>query len=143
MLTVLFILREGELKQQQNKLDESLQQFSFLSADSEDFIEPQAAKKSAANVTYNFISINEKIARDGTKFFTSDFIFQNQSIRSGGHSIGSLAIVAGAGAVLRHIRQYWPEFTALNGSFIFLFYFIHNINLSIILIHLIYLIVYL
>lgn len=107
----------GELKQQQCKLDESLQEFTFLSADSEDIIEPPVIKKSASNnVTHSYININEKIARDGTKFFTADFIFQNQSIRSGGHSIGSLAIVAGAGAVLRHIRQYWPDFTALKGK---------------------------
>lgn len=118
-----FFKTSGELKQQQSKLDESLQEFSFLSSDSEDIVELKRTKKSISNnsnnnssVTNNYININEKIARDGTKFFTSDFIFQYQSIRSGGHSIGSLAIVAGAGAVLRHIRQYWPDFTALNGS---------------------------
>lgn len=46
------------------------------------------------------IEINELIAREGTSFLTSDYIFQFASGREG-HSIGSLAIVAGAGAVLR------------------------------------------
>ena len=59
------------------------------------------------------LEITELIAREGTSLISSDFLFQFCSGREG-HSIGSLAIVAGAGAVLRHIRAFWPNLTALS-----------------------------
>lgn len=59
------------------------------------------------------LEIHELIAREGTTFLTSDYIFQVTSGREG-HSIGSLAIIAGAGAVLRFIRAEWPGLSALS-----------------------------
>lgn len=59
------------------------------------------------------LEIHELIAREGTFFLTSDYIFQVTAGREG-HSIGSLAIIAGAGAVLRYIRAEWPNLTALS-----------------------------
>ena len=59
------------------------------------------------------LEIHELIAREGTMFISSDYIFQFASGREG-HSIGSLAIIAGAGAILRFIRAEWPGLTALS-----------------------------
>jgi hypothetical protein len=61
------------------------------------------------------LDINERIAREGTDFFTSDFLFCYSSGPKG-HSMGSLAIVAGAGVMLRFIKTHWPELTALGNN---------------------------
>jgi hypothetical protein len=115
----------GELKGQVGKLEASLEEFSFLNSERDgqeiflpsgdvpmDFHVSGFGRKSNEAV---FVSINEKVARDGTRFVTSNFLFLLNSVKSGGHSIGSLAIVSGAGAILRFIRKNWPDFTALNG----------------------------
>jgi hypothetical protein len=70
------------------------------------------AEHGVASAEYG-LEITEHIAREGTGFITSDYIFQFASGKEG-HSIGSLAIIAGAGAVLRYIRARWPELTALS-----------------------------
>lgn len=56
-----------------------------------------------------------KLELEGTKFITSDFIFLLPDAYEG-QSIASLAIIAGAGTVIRHIRNYWPDFTSLGVS---------------------------
>jgi hypothetical protein len=61
------------------------------------------------------LDINERIAREGTEFLTSDFLF-SYCCGPKGHSIGSLAIVSGCGAVLRFIKSYWPTFSILGGN---------------------------
>jgi len=66
----------------------------------------------AQNCKYDW---EEHIARDGSTFVTSDFLFCVID-QYDGHSIGSLALVAGAGAVLRYIRNTWPSITALGGG---------------------------
>jgi hypothetical protein len=57
--------------------------------------------------------LNEILAREGTYLIDADFVFLFTSGKEG-HSLGSLAIVAGAGAVLRFIRCNWPGLTALS-----------------------------
>jgi hypothetical protein len=69
--------------------------------------------ENAASTPDAGVEISEHIAREGTGFITSDYVFQFASGREG-HSIGSLAIIAGAGAVLRFIRSEWPDLTALS-----------------------------
>ena len=73
-----------------NSVERSLAQGVFSLLDSE----------SSTSATEGGVEINEIIAREGTGFITADYLFQFTSGREG-HSIGSLAIVAGAGAVLR------------------------------------------
>lgn len=118
---------QGELKQQLASLESSMKEFSFLVSDTDGELDivvsdgkavaiSPSSLKGSSNHNSNIMSINEKIARDGTRFITSDFIFHYSSVRMAGQSIGSLAIASGAGAVLRFIRNNWPDFTALNGS---------------------------
>lgn len=66
----------------------------------------------AQNCKYDW---EDHLARDGSTFVTSDFLFCAVD-QYDGHSIGSLALVAGAGAVLRYIRRSWPDITALGGD---------------------------
>jgi hypothetical protein len=61
------------------------------------------------------LDINERIAREGTDWLTSNFLF-SYCCGPRGQSIGSLAIIAGAGAVLRYIKTFWPSFTILGGN---------------------------
>eukprot|EP00981_Chlorochromonas_danica_P013677 scaffold6634_cov229-Ochromonas_danica.AAC.21 len=84
-------------------LEESILAFSLLDLDND------------IHVYDNGMDMNERIAREGTAFITSDFIF-TYSCGAKGHSIGSLAIVAGAGTMLRYIKQHWPHLTALGNS---------------------------
>eukprot|EP01033_Poteriospumella_lacustris_P007288 gene7288-5241_t len=61
------------------------------------------------------VDINERIAREGSEFFSADFLFGYASGPKG-HSLGSLAIVAGAGVILRHVKASWPELSALGND---------------------------
>lgn len=60
-----------------------------------------------------------RLELEGTRFITSDFIFRLPDAYEG-QSIASLSIIAGAGSVLRYIRNYWPEFTSLGVSSAFI-----------------------
>lgn len=93
---------ERNLEERVQNVEHSIQQFSLLDSDND-------------TTMMEVVDLNERIARDGTEFLTSDFIF---SYCSGpkGHSIGSLAIVAGAGALLRYIKSQWPNLTVLGNS---------------------------
>lgn len=84
-------------------LEESILAFSLLDLDND------------IHIYESGMDMNERIAREGTAFITSDFIFTYSS-GAKGHSIGSLAIVAGAGTMLRFIKQHWPHLTALGNS---------------------------
>ena len=59
--------------------------------------------------------MKQRLETEGTRFITSDFIFRLPDAYEG-QSIASLAIIAGAGAILRYIRNYWPDFTSLGVS---------------------------
>ena len=74
------------------QLSASLNHFSFIDTSIED--------------------MKQKLELEGTKFITSDFIFLLPDAYEG-QSIASLAIIAGTGTVIRHIRNYWPDFTSL------------------------------
>lgn len=93
---------EKALDSRVEEVEKSLMQFNLLDSDNDD-------------VSLEVMDIKERIAREGTGFFTSDYIFSYSSGPKG-HSIGSLAIVAGAGAVLRFIKAAWPHLTALGNS---------------------------
>lgn len=60
-----------------------------------------------------------RLELEGTRFINADFIFRLPDAYEG-QSIASLAIIAGAGSMLRYIRNFWPEFSSLgvNSSFI-------------------------
>ena len=63
------------------------------------------------------VEVSERIAREGSAaFIDADFLFDFACGSDEGHSIGSLAIVAGAGAVLRDIRAHWPGLSALQAD---------------------------
>lgn len=82
--------------------DESITPFSMLDADND-------------HVFDHSLDINERLAREGTGFITADYVF-SYACGPRGHSIGSLAIIAGAGAVLRFIKTNWPQLTCLGND---------------------------
>jgi hypothetical protein len=81
------------------RLQQSMMPFSLLSVEDD------------LNISDAGLEINDRIARDGSSFITADFLFNFSN--SSRHSIASLAVIAGAGAILRHIRKSWPGLTAL------------------------------
>jgi hypothetical protein len=93
---------EKNLEERVNNVELSIRQFSLLDSDND-------------TITLEIMDLNERIAREGTEFISSDFLFSYSSGPKG-HSIGSLAIVAGAGAMLRFIKSQWPNLTALGNS---------------------------
>eukprot|EP01038_Epipyxis_sp_PR26KG_P007983 gene7983-10826_t len=100
----------NELRLQMSTLEKSISPYSMLDDEDDD-------------LSHNFgdyvisAEIGERIAREGSHFVTSDFIFQYSGGNiSVGQSIGSLAILAGAGGILRYIKKNWPYFTALGND---------------------------
>jgi len=89
----------ADLSKSLNRLQQSMSPFSFLNVEDD------------LNISDVGLEINDRIARDGSGFITADFIFNFSN--SSRHSIASLAVIAGAGAILRHIRNSWPGLTAL------------------------------
>jgi hypothetical protein len=81
------------------RLQQSMSPFSLLSVEDD------------LNISDVGLEINDRIARDGSSFITADFLFNFSN--SSRHSIASLAVIAGAGAILRHVRKSWPGLTAL------------------------------
>lgn len=102
------------LKTKIEMVEKSITPFHLLDHDND--ISSHGNALQLPKINQNLIlDINERIAREGTDFLTSDFLF-SYCCGQKGHSIGSLAIVSGAGAVLRCIKTFWPSFTVLGGS---------------------------
>lgn len=91
-----------KLSQRLQKVQHTVTPFNLLDAENDDN-------------TVLVSDLNERIAREGTEFFTADFLF-TFSCGSKGHTVGSLAIVAGTGAMLRFIKATWPGLTALGNG---------------------------
>lgn len=100
------------------QVEASLTSFSFLASDAGAI--PTSSIKSSAGIgavsaaVTTELEISERIAREGSaSFIDSDFLFEFSCHWDEGHSIGSLAIIAGAGSILRHIRANWPNLHSL------------------------------
>ncbi|RYG69996.1 hypothetical protein EON64_01350 [archaeon] len=91
------------LEKRIRSVEDSIVSFSILDTDND------------AHIYDTSLDVNERIAREGTAFLTADYLFSYSS-GSRGHNIGSLAIIAGAGSVLRHIKHNWPGLSALGNN---------------------------
>ncbi len=91
-------------------LDESIKELTSALA-----VLVRSTTLSADHQKNSFADMGERVARDGTSFITSDYLFLFPFVTSSGelHTIGSIAVAAGCGSVLRSIREKWPGFTAL------------------------------
>ena len=95
----------ADLSKSLNRLQQSMLPFSLLSVEDDLNISSDDVGQQG------MMEINDRIARDGSSFITADFLFNFSN--SSRHSIASLAVIAGAGAILRHVRNSWPGLTAL------------------------------
>jgi hypothetical protein len=59
--------------------------------------------------------LEDRLSAEGSEFITADFLLKYVDAYEG-QSVGSLAIIAGAGAILTDIRRHWVGLTALGGG---------------------------
>ena len=91
-----------ELSKAKETLDLSLVEFSIVQTTQE-------------QGSYWDSHLEDRLSSEGSEFVTADFLLKYVDAYEG-HSVGSLAIVSGAGAILTDIRRHWIGLTALGGS---------------------------
>ncbi len=93
----------GRLKKATTRMSESLKAFSLVDC-------PDGVFWDSA--------VEDRLDSEGSEFFDANFLFQYTDVMDG-QSIGSLAIIAGAGMILTDIRNNWEGLSVLSSSMVF------------------------